>query len=81
MPIHKVSALMERRIRETCGDSLESFHIEHGCCEGSPCLWVYLKPKSGHLFSDMGCGTLHESSAKSVYSVLSSFRKAEEGEG
>lgn len=82
MAINAISPLMERRIKEACGEALESFHIERGCCcrEESPsCLWVYLK--KGWVFDEMQCGSLHESSAKAAYRVLAGVRKANEGEG
>ena len=76
MSIRAISAPLMKHINNLPKGALQSYHIEHGCCEDSPCLWVCLN--DGWEFEDMGCGSLHESSVRSAKSVLASIRKVEE---
>lgn len=76
MSIREVSKPLLKIINNLPEGALQSHHIEHGCCEDSPCLWVCLN--EGWEFEEMGCGSLHESSVRAAKFVLASIKKVEE---
>jgi hypothetical protein len=73
MAINKLSDLMIRRIKSLPEGALQSYHLENGCCEESPCLWVCLN--NGWEFESMGCGSLHEGTVREAIEVMKTIRK------